>query len=90
MRAQRWRCGFDLLQKRGLNLFCFEKPYMMGYFGDYDVDDIVNLCMTWLPVHAWGHATTKGNLDFVDSITSFAVMRERLYEFVENEKERVT
>ena len=71
-------------------VFCFEKPYMMGYFGDYDVDDIVNLCMTWLPVHAWGHATTKGNLDSVDSITSFAVMRERLYELVNNEKERVT
>ena len=67
-------------------LFCFEKPYMAGYFGDYDVGEIVNLCMTWLPVHAWGHATTAGNLGSVDEITSFAIMRERLYELVEMKK----
>ena len=72
-------------------LFCFERPYMVGFFGgDYDVDDIVNLCMIWLPVHAWGHATTEGNLKKIDDITSFAVLRERLRELIMYEKERVT
>jgi aminoglycoside phosphotransferase (APT) family kinase protein len=63
-------------------LFCFEKPYMIGYFGDYTVEGIVNLCMAWLPVHAWGHATVEGNLKSVDEITSLTVLREKLYECV--------
>jgi len=35
---------------------------MLGYFGDYNADDIADLCMKWLPIHAWGHATVEGNL----------------------------
>jgi serine/threonine protein kinase len=71
-------------------LFCFEKPYMAGYFGgDYDVEEIVDLCMTWLPIHAWGHATTQGNFNAVKEISSFAIMREKLRELVKSEKERV-
>ena len=64
------------------SLFCFEKPYMLGYFGDYAVEDIVDLCMTWLPIHAWGHSATEGNLKPAKEITSFAVMRERLYNLI--------
>jgi serine/threonine protein kinase len=71
------------------SLFCFEKPYMTGYFNDYDVEDIVDLCMTWLPVHAHGHATTQGNFEAFNKITSFAVLRERLRELIKTEKERV-
>ena len=70
-------------------LFCFEKPYMIGYFGDYDVDEILNMCMEWLPVHAWGHATIKGNLTDVTEINSFAVMREKLREVIQSEKEKL-
>ncbi|MCL2198215.1 MAG: aminoglycoside phosphotransferase family protein [Defluviitaleaceae bacterium] len=67
-------------------LFCFERPYMEGYFGEYDVDEIVDLCMTWLPVHAWGHGTTAENLKPASEITSFEIMRKRLRELVEKEK----
>jgi len=67
-------------------LFCFEKPYMLGYFGDYCVEDILDMCMKWLPVHAWGHATVKGNLTDVSAIDSFAVMRDRLYDLIRREK----
>ena len=70
-------------------LFCFDKPYMVGYFGgDYSVSGIVDLCMTWLPVHAWGHATTEGNLGNVAEIVSLAVLRERLEELITSKKER--
>jgi SAM-dependent methyltransferase len=70
-------------------LFCFEKPYMTGYFGDdYNVEEVVDLCMMWLPVHAWGHATIKGNFSSVEKISSFAVMREKLYELVKSEKDK--
>ena len=72
-------------------LFCFEKPYMTGYFGgDYDADEIVDFCMTWLPVHAWGHSAIKGNLDTVDEISSFAVLRERLCDLIKERKGALT
>jgi len=69
-------------------LFCFEKPYMTGYFGDYSVEDILDLCMNWLPVHAWGNSTVEGNLEFVEDITSFAVLRERLRNLIQTETEK--
>jgi hypothetical protein len=59
---------------------------MTGYFGDYSVEDIVDLCMAWLPLHAWGHSTTESNLETAEEISSFAVMRERLYKLIEKEK----
>ena len=63
-------------------LFCFEKPYMKGYFGEYTADEIVDLCMTWLPVHAWGYYTVGENLKPAKDITSFAVMKKRLYKLL--------
>jgi len=64
------------------SLFCFEKPYMLGCFGDYSIQEIVDLCMTWLPIHAWGHATVEGNLKPVKEITSLAIMREKLFNLI--------
>jgi len=69
-------------------LWCFEKPYMVGYFGDYCVEDIVELCMTWLPIHAEGNDTIIGNLGSADKITTFAVLREKLYDIIETEKQK--
>jgi len=70
-------------------LFCFEKPYMVGYYdGDYAVEDIVDLCMTWYPVHVWGHATASEHLKPVDEVVSFAVLRERLHKLIEMEKNK--
>jgi len=63
-------------------LFCFEEPYMKGYFGNYAVQDIVDLCMTWLPIHVWGHSTIVGNLKPVSEITSLAVLREKLHSLI--------
>ena len=70
------------------SLFCFEKPYMMGYFGDYDVEEMADFCMKWLPIHAWGHATTEGNLKPAEEITSFAIMRAKLIDLIKREKEK--
>jgi len=65
------------------SLFGFEKPYMEGYFGqDYAVDDILELCMTWLPVHAWSHGLLAETIGPAQEITSFAVMRERLRDWI--------
>ena len=69
-------------------LFCFERPYMLGFFGKYRAEDIVDLCMKWLPVHAWGHSNTAENLKPAEEIVSFDVMRTRLRELVEREREK--
>ncbi|MDD4494605.1 MAG: aminoglycoside phosphotransferase family protein [Eubacteriales bacterium] len=69
-------------------LFCFEKPYMTGYFGDYAVDEIARLCATWLPVHDSGEHTLRCNIGPASEITSFKVMRERLHEMIKSEKAR--
>ena len=69
------------------SLFGFEKPYMEGYFGgNYVVDDILELCMTWLPVHAWTHGMLAENIGPAEEITSFAVMRNRLRGWIEEKK----
>lgn len=67
-------------------LFCFEKPYMLGYFGNYDVKEIVDLCATWLPIHDSGEHTLRCNIGPSSEITSLRVMRERLYNLIETEK----
>jgi len=69
-------------------LFCFDKAYLMGYYGNYEVNDVVDLCMAWLPIHTWGHATVAANLKPVDEIVSFDVMRQRLFALVAREKEK--
>jgi len=66
------------------SLFGFEKPYMEGYFGEnYVVDDILELCMMWLPVHAWSHGMLAEIIGPAKEITSFVVMRERLKDWIE-------
>ena len=62
--------------------FDFEQPYMEGYFGgSYDIEDIIELCMKWLPVHAWAHSGVDA-LKPAAEITSLDVMRERLREYI--------
>jgi serine/threonine protein kinase len=64
-------------------LFCFEKPYMTGYFGDYSVEVITDLCAKWLPLHDSGEHTLRCNIGPASEIVSFSVMRERLYNMIE-------
>jgi len=64
-------------------LFAFEKPYMQGYFGeDYAIEEILDLCVAWLPIHAWGPDVLE-EIGPPEEITSFAVLRERLLEWME-------
>ncbi|MCL2363146.1 MAG: phosphotransferase [Defluviitaleaceae bacterium] len=70
-------------------LFCFEKPYMLGYFGDYTVDEIMDLCMTWLPIHVWGHSTLCCHLKPVTELDSFETMRNRMRGIIEREFQEI-
>jgi len=66
-------------------LFNFNKSYMTGYYGHYEVDDIVNLCLKWLPIHAWGHSFIEGSLQPVAEIVSFDILRQKLYDLIDSE-----
>jgi len=73
------------------SLFGFEKPYMDGYFGEnYLVDDILELCMTWLPIHAWSHGMLAEIIGPAETVASFSIMRERLKDWIEKGKEIVS
>jgi len=70
--------------------FCeFSRPYLEGYFGDnYNVEHVLDICMSWLPIHAWGHSTLPANIGPAKDITSFDVMREKLRGLIEKEKQK--
>ncbi|AUS95334.1 hypothetical protein CDQ84_17680 [Clostridium thermosuccinogenes] len=67
-------------------LFCFEKPYMDGYFGEYDAAELSEKCFDALLVHDFGADIIRCNLGRVDEITSLAVLKERLYTAIKNNK----
>jgi len=67
-------------------LFCFEKPYMDGYFGEYDAVKFTEKCFDGLLLHDFGYNIIRCNLGHIDEITSLAVLRERLYTSIKNNK----
>lgn len=67
-------------------LFCFEKPYMDGYFGVYDNAELADSCFDGLLMHDFGYNIIHCNLGKDDDITSLAVLRERLYTAIKNNK----
>jgi len=67
-------------------LFCFEKPYMDGYFGKYDAAEITEKCFEGLLLHDFGYDIIRSNLGCIDKITSLAVLKERLYTAIKNNK----
>lgn len=67
-------------------LFCFEKPYMDGYFGDYDAIELAEKCFDGLLLHDFGYNIIRCNFGRIDEITSLDVLRERIYTAIKNNK----
>jgi serine/threonine protein kinase len=67
-------------------LFCFEKPYMDGYFGEYDSVKLAEKCFDGLLLHDFGYNIIRCNFGRIDEITSLAVLKERLYTAIKNNK----
>jgi len=67
-------------------LFCFEKPYMDGYFGKYDATELAEKCFDALLLHDFGYNIIRCNFGCIDEITSLAVLRERLCTAIKNNK----
>lgn len=67
-------------------LFSFEKPYMDGYFGEYDAGKLAEKCFNGLLLHDFGYNIIRCNMGCIDEITSLAVLKERLYTAIKNNK----
>lgn len=67
-------------------LFCFEKPYMDGYFGKYDAAELAEKCFEGILLHDFGYDIIRCNLGCIDEITSLAELKERLYTAIKNNK----
>lgn len=60
-------------------LFCFEKPYMNGYFGEFDANELTERCFNGLIIHDFGGDIIRSNLGATAEITSLKLLKERLY-----------
>ncbi len=60
-------------------LFCFEKPYMDGYFGEYDAEELSEKCLRGLLMHDFGYNIIRDNLGCIDEIVSLETLKQRLY-----------
>jgi serine/threonine protein kinase len=69
-------------------LFCFEKPFMQGFFGDYTAEDIAELCINGLLIHDYGAGILRASLGSADGISSLEILRERLIWLIKAEKEK--
>jgi hypothetical protein len=67
-------------------LFCFEKPYMDGFFGEYDAEKLTERCFDGLLLHDFGYDIICSNLGRADEITSLGVLKERLSVAIKNNK----
>ena len=61
-------------------LFNFDKSYLRGYFGEYEIDNLVDLCFNGLLIHEYGgYIITHRNIAETKEITYLKDLREKLY-----------
>jgi serine/threonine protein kinase len=60
-------------------LFCFEKPYIKGFFGNISEDELTEICFNGLLIHDFGAEIIKVNLGDPSRIEDLNVLREHLY-----------
>ncbi|PWM47413.1 MAG: hypothetical protein DBX47_00730 [Clostridiales bacterium] len=67
-------------------LFCFEKPYLDGYLGNYNIDELTDKCLTGILLHYYGYNIICSNFGKVSEITSIDVLRSKIYLSIKNNK----
>jgi len=63
-------------------LFNFDKSYLQGYFGEYRVDNLVDLCFDGLLIHDFGGDIISQNIAKVNEITCLNDLRNKLYQLI--------
>jgi serine/threonine protein kinase len=71
-------------------LFCFEEPYMSGFFGSYRAEDIADLCIKGLLLHEYGADSIGSLIGPAVEITSVDILRDRLLQRIKNESQKVS
>ena len=61
-------------------LFHFEKPYLHGYFGEYSIEELTELCFNGLLIHDFGGDVIKEHLGGIDDFHSLEDLRKRLFD----------
>jgi aminoglycoside phosphotransferase len=62
-------------------LFNFDKSYLRGYFDDYKVDELVNLCFDGLLIHDFGGDIVQ-NIFKINEITCLKDLHDKLFEII--------
>ena len=61
-----------------VGLFRFDADYMLGFFGDMGVEELIDICMRGLPIHDFGADNIRALLGDVSCITGFDALRAAL------------
>lgn len=59
-------------------LFCFEKPYMSGYFGNFDPAGLAGRVFDGLLLHEFGAGMIRSNLGGSAGITGLKILEDRI------------
>jgi serine/threonine protein kinase len=64
-------------------LFCLDKAFMKGYFGEESLEDITELCLKGLLIHDFGSNIIRCNFGNINEITSIKSLKDKLYQSIE-------
>lgn len=64
-------------------LFCLEKPYMDGFFGQISCDELTRICICGLLMHDYGANVIKCNFGKADEIGNIKILKERIIKSIE-------
>jgi len=59
-------------------LFNFDKSYLRGYFGEYNIDELADICFDGILLHEFGKWIITDGLAKIEEINCLADLRERI------------
>jgi thiamine kinase-like enzyme len=63
-------------------LFCFEKPYIKGFFGNMSDEEIAKKCFEGLLLHDYGVNIIRDNIGRPEEIDDLSILKEHLYKSI--------
>lgn len=60
-------------------VFDFSQPYLEGFFGIVDLEDITDKCLKGLLIHDFGLNIIKDNIGHTDEINNIAILKSKIY-----------
>ncbi len=60
-------------------VFDFSQPYLEGFFGIVDLEDLTDKCLKGILIHEFGPTIIKDNIGHIDEINNIAVLKSKIY-----------